>query len=253
MPHARLRRTLLLCGALAVLAAAGAQAALVETGNIVLRADATFEPRTLPRHRFSPIELQGFFDVGAKTGGKPVALDRVVVGFDHDGRLSAGGLPVCAPEQVASASTEEARQLCRGAIVGTGKVEAMISLPEGPVPASSPLTIFNGPRLNGSPTVVLHAFTTVPATQYYAIVVPIEKQRGEFRYRATVEVPPIAAGLGAITRLEVEIGRRFRVAGKPRSYVSARCSDSIIRTFGAFTFEDGTIIEGAVEKFCRAR
>ncbi len=253
MSHARLRRTALLCVALALLVAGGARAALVETGNIVLHADGSFEPRALPKHRFEPIEFEGYFEIGAKSGGVPVALDRVVVSFDRDGRLSAGGLPSCAPEQIANATTEEARQACRGAIVGKGKVEALISLAGGPVPASSPLTIFNGPRQAGNPTVVLHARTAVPGIQTYAILVPIERQRGEFRYRATLDVPPIAAGLGAITRVEVEVGRRFKVDGQRRSYVSARCSDGILRTFGGFTFEDGTIIEGAVEKFCRGR
>jgi hypothetical protein len=255
--HARLRigprGAAFLCCALAVLFASGARAALVETGDIVLHADGSFEPRALPRHRFEPIEFEGHFDIDAKRGGTPVALDRVVVAFDHDGRLGTAGLPICLPEQIANASTEEARRTCAGAIVGKGHVEALISLPQGPVPAASPLTVFNGPRLNGSPTVVLHARTTVPGTQTYAILVPIERQRGEFRYRATVELPPIAAGLGALTHLDVEVGRRFQADGRRRSYVSARCSDGILRTFGAFTFEDGTIIEGAVEKFCRAR
>jgi hypothetical protein len=251
--HARLRRIALLCCALAALVVAGAQAALVETGNIILRADAAFEPRALPKHRFQPIEIEGYFKVGAKDGGKPAALNRVVVGFDHDGRLSAGGLPSCLPEQIANASTEEARRICGGAIVGTGQIEALISLSTGTVLASSPLTIFNGPQQGGNPTVVLHASTTVPATQIYAILVPVERQRGEFRYRATLDVPPIAAGLGAITHVEVKIARRFKVGGQRRSYISARCSDGIMRTFGAFTFADGTIIEGAVEKFCRGR
>jgi hypothetical protein len=253
MSHARLRRTALLCAALALLVAGGARAALVETGNIVLHADGSFEPRALSKHRFEPIEFEGYFAIDAKDGGRPVALDQVVVVFDRDGRLSAGGLPSCPPELIANATTEEARQVCRGAIVGKGRVEALISLATGPVPASSPLTIFNGPKLAGNPTVVLHARTTVPGTQTYAILVPIERQRGEFRYRATLDLPPIAGGLGAITRVEVEIGRRFRVGGQRRSYVSARCSDGILRTFGGFTFEDGTIIEGAIEKFCRGR
>jgi hypothetical protein len=233
--------------------AAGAHAALVETGNIVLHADGSFEPRSLPRHGYAPIEFEGHIDINAKTGGKPAALDRLVLGFDRDGRLSAGRLPACLPEQIANASTEEARQICAGAMVGKGHVEALVSLPEGAVPASSPLTIFNGPRQSGNPTVVLHARTTVPGTQTYAIVVPIEKQRGEFRYRATIDVPPLAAGLGALTHIDAEVGRRFKAGGRTRSYVSARCSDGILRTFGGFTFDDGTIIEGAVEKFCRAK
>lgn len=236
-----------------MLAAAGARAALVATGDIVLRADGAFEPRSLPRHRFEPIEFQGHFDIASKAGGKPVTLNRVSVGFDRDGRLDVNGLPTCPPEAIANASTEEARQICRGAIVGTGHIEALIALASGAVPASSPLTIFNGPRQNGHPTVVLHARTTVPGTQTYAILVPIERQPGEFRYRATLEVPPIAAGLGALTHVDAEVGRRFRAGGQRHSYVSARCSDGILRTLGSFTFENGTLIEGAVEKFCHAR
>jgi hypothetical protein len=237
----------------AALVAGGAGAALVETGDIVLRADGSFEPRALPRRRFAPIEFQGHLDVARRGGGSPVALQRVVLGFDRDGRLDVGGLPTCPAERVAAASTEEARQLCRGAIVGTGHLEALVSLSSGPVPASSPLTIFNGPPEAGHPTVVVHARTTVPAVQTYAIVVPIERRPGEFRYRATLDVPPIAGGLGAITHVDARIGRRFGAAGQRRSYVSARCSDGILRTLGGFHFADGTLIEGAVEKFCRAR
>jgi hypothetical protein len=254
--HAGLRRAAFICGGLAaliVLIAGGARAALVETGDIVLHADAAFEPRSLPRHGFAPIEIEGHLDIDSKGGGKPVALQRLVIGFDRDGHLSAGQLPACLPEQIANASVEEARQICRGAMVGTGHLEATVSLSGGTVPVTSPLTIFNGPRQNGSPSALVHAQTTVPATQIYAVVVPIEKQRGEFRYRATLDVPPIAAGLGALTHIDVDISRRFRAGGKPRSYVSGRCSDGILRTSGDFTFADGTIIEGAVEKFCRAR
>jgi hypothetical protein len=251
--HARLRRALLICCALVVLGGAGARAALVETGDIVLRADGGFEPRSLPRHRFAPISFQGHLDVAAKGGGVPIALQRVVLGFDRDGRLDAGGLPTCDPARIAKASTEEARRICRGAMVGSGHVKVLISLAGGAVPASSPLTIFNGPPEDGHPTVVLHARTTVPATQTYAILVPIERRRGEFRYRATIEVPPLAAGLGAIAHVDATVGRRFRAGGRPRSYVSARCSDGILRTFGGFSFVDGTAIEGTVEKFCRAR
>jgi hypothetical protein len=114
------------------------------------------------------------------------------------------------------------------------------------------LTIFNGPREDGHPTAVIHAQTTVPGTQTFAIPVPIERLRGEFRYRATLNLPPIAGGLGAVTRVSVDIGRRFRAGGHKRSYVSARCTDGILRTRGRFTFAnpERTIIFGSVEKPC---
>lgn len=257
MPLPRLSKRIWLTPALGALAAVGALAgpatgALVEVDNLVLRADGGFQPQALPRRRFAPIEFQGHVAITAKHGGKPTPLRQALIDFDHDGRISVAGLPTCAPESIAAASSEEARRICRGAIVGTGKIEAIVSLAGGPVPVEAPLTIFNGPPLNGQPTAVLHAQTTVPATQTYAILVPIERRRGEYRYRARIELPPLAGGLGALTRIEAKIGRRYRAGGRPRSYVSARCSDNILRTHGHFAFEDGTVIDGFVEKYCRA-
>lgn len=241
--------------AIAALAAASASGdgALVEVNGLVLRADGGFQPQTLPRRHFMPIDFQGHVDIAAKGGGRPSPLQQALIEFDRDGRLSVAGLPTCAPEAVAGASTEEARRICRGAIVGTGHIGVLVTLPGGPVEASSALTIFNGPRLEGDATAILHARFTVPATQTYAIVVPIERRPGAFRYRARIDLPPLAGGLGALTHLDVRIGRRYRVDGKPRSYISARCSDNVLQTHGTFSFEDGTVISGQVEKFCRSK
>lgn len=253
MSHAGLKRATLLCSVAAALFAGVASAAIVEYENLILRADGGFRPRELPRAGFAPIEFQGYVDLATKDGRPPAALQQAVVDFDRDGRLSVGGLPSCPPERIAAASTAEARRSCAGALVGTGRIEALVSLEGGPVRASSPLSIFNGPRLGGAPTVVIHARTTVPATQTYAVVIPIERRPGAFRYRATFNVPPIAGGRGAITHVKVKIGRTFNAGGKRRSYVSARCSDGILETHGRFSFDDGIVIDGAVEKFCRAR
>ncbi|HEX8050536.1 MAG TPA: hypothetical protein VF504_03635 [Solirubrobacterales bacterium] len=236
--------------ALAVGSAAG-DGALVEVGDIVLRADGGFQPQSLPRKRYAPIEFQGHVDIAAKGGGRPSPLRQALIDFDRDGRLSVAGLPTCAPETIAQASSEEARRICRGALVGTGRVEALVSLEGGPVRVGSPLTIFNGPRLATGPSVVLHARITVPATETHAILIPIEPLSGGFRYRARIDLPPLAAGLGALTHLEVKIGRRYRAGGRPRSYVSARCSDNVVQTHGRFSFEDGTVVSGLVEKYCQ--
>lgn len=255
MPRGRLSRALALCCALAALPAAHAVAdgALVKVNDIVLRADGGYRPHALPRHKFVPIDFQGYFDIAAKGGGKPVALETALIDFDRDGRLATGGLPSCPPERVADMGPQEARRACAGAIVGEGKVEALIDLPGGQVPARSALTIFNGPPQDGHPTAVLHARFTVPATQTFVILAPIERRPGPFRYRATLAIPPIADGLGAITRVEARLGRRFHTAGQSRSYVSAHCSDGILRTHGRFSFADGTIVDGSVEKACTPR
>lgn len=256
MPRPRLRgeRYAIAVAGLALLCSAAAAygaGALVEVNNLVLRADGGFQPRQLPRGKFMPIEFQGHASIASKDGSRPAALRQAVIDFDRDGRLAAAGLPTCAPERIAQASTEEARGLCAGAIVGEGRVGAVIALSTGLVAASSELTIFNGPPLAGRPTAVLHARFTEPGTQTFAILVPIERRRGGFRYRATVDLPPIAAGLGSLSLIKVELGRRYSFEGKRRSYVSARCGDNLLRTRGRFSFEDGTVIDGAVEKFCR--
>ncbi|HVQ60139.1 MAG TPA: hypothetical protein VMS60_14655 [Solirubrobacterales bacterium] len=253
MSRGRLRAAALLCSLVGLLLAGGASAAVIEIDNLVLHADGGFTPRALPRAHYAPIKFEGTVDLRAKDGGAPAALTQAVIDFDRDGRLDVAGLPTCAPETIAQASTEEARRACAGAIVGEGQIEALVALGGAPTPARSPLTLFNGPRLASGPSVVIHARTTVPATQTYAILVPIERRPGGFRYRATLNVPPIAGGLGAITHIEVEIGRRFNAGGRHRSYVAARCSDGILETHGRFSFADGMIIDGSVEKFCRAR
>jgi hypothetical protein len=254
MPRRRLSGRLLaaICVLVALLAAASASGALVIVNNIVLHADGGFQPRQLPRKGYAPIDFQGYFDIAARSGIRPPALRQAKIDFDRDGRLDVAGLPTCPPERVAAASTSEARRVCAGALVGTGKVEAVVELADGPAPVSAPLTFFNGPRLGGNPTVILHARTPAPAPQTFAIQAPIEKRQGRFRYRVTLDFPPILDGLGSITYVEADVGRHYKAGGAKRSYVSARCSDGVLATHGRFTFEDEeeTVIDGSVEKAC---
>jgi hypothetical protein len=252
MPLAKVARAVVLALAIALLATASAagDGALVEVDNIVLRADGGFQPQTLPRRHFAPIEFQGHVDIAARRGAALSPLQQALIDFDRDGRLSVAGLPTCDPETIAQEGTTEARRTCRGAIVGTGHVGAAITLLGASVETRVPLTIFNGPRLATGPSVVLHARTLVPLPETYAILVPIERLRGSFRYRARIELPPLAGGLGALSHIDAKIARRYRSGGRLRSYVSARCSDNVLQTHGDFTFADGTVISGAVEKYC---
>ncbi|HKO37975.1 MAG TPA: hypothetical protein VJU14_06370 [Solirubrobacterales bacterium] len=253
MPLSGLKRIGLLA-LLATTAVAGtATGALVEVDDVVLRADGGFQPQTLPRQHYAPIEFHGRIDISGRNGRSVPPLKQALISFDRDGRLSVAGLPTCAPDSIDEASTAQARTTCRGAIVGTGEVGARIAVAGGSAAARSQLTVFNGPRLGGLPTAVLHARLSAPVTETYAIVVPIERRGGGFRYRARIDLPPIAGGAGAITHVDVEIGRRYRSGGRQRSYASARCSDNILETHGRFTFEGGTIIDGLVEKFCRSK
>lgn len=249
-------KRLLAAGALicCVIFAGAANAALVRVGNLVLTADGGFKPSSLPRSTFAPISFDGEANLKAVNGAVPPALQQLRLDFDRDGRLNTAGLPICQPAALEEATTAEARNRCPGAIVGTGHASAVIG-EEGQQPfvVSSPLTFFNGPRLSGEPTVIMHARITAPAVQNFVITIPIEKRSGRYRYRATIDLPPIAGGHGSLTHLDASIGKRYRAGGRERSYVSARCGDGIFSTHGRFTFADGTIIDGSVEKACTVR
>jgi hypothetical protein len=249
-----LKRLLGIGVVICALLAAGASAAFVRIDNLILSADGGFTPQLLPRKTFAPIDFVGRADLRAVDGSVPPAVQQIVIDFDRDGRLDTTGLPTCNPLRLTDATPLEARNRCAGALVGTGHVQAVI-VPEaqGPVLASSLLTLFNGPALGGKPTVIFHARTTTPAVQNFVITIPIAQRRGEFRYRVVVDVPPIAGGRGALIHADVEVGRRYRFRHSPRSYVSARCRDNVLRTHGRFTFVDGTIIDGSIDKGCTAR
>jgi hypothetical protein len=253
MPPAKVVRAAVLALAVALLAAASAagEGALVEVNDIVLRADGSFKPQSLPRQRYAPVEFQGRVDIAAKGGGRPSPLRQALIDFDRDGRLSVAGLPSCRPELIDDLNALQVRETCGGAIVGFGEVEVAVAQAGGAARARSELTVLNGPRVEGRPTVILHARFRIPTPQTYAIVVPIERLSGGFRYRARIDLPPLAGGLGALTHIDVKIGRRYRAAGQSRSYVSARCSDNVLQTHGRFSFEDGTVISGLVEKYCQ--
>jgi hypothetical protein len=250
----RLMITGAVLAACVALSTSGAGAATVRVGTLVLHADGGFEPQVLPKRTYAPIHFQGYGDIKTTNGTVPPALEHVKLEFDHDGHLTTTGLSVCQPAQLEGASPEQARRRCTAAIVGTGHVGASVPLPLlGRIDMRSALTLFNGPRRGGDPTVILHAQAPFPISETYVVVIPIERRSGTYGYRTEFDVPPIAGGLGSITHLDAKIGRRYRSGGTERSYVSARCSDYILQTQGYFSFADGTVVYGSAFKTCRPK
>jgi hypothetical protein len=251
-----MRTRLLMMGALlalgAVLLAGSAGAATVRVGTLVLHADGGFEPYALPKHAYAPIHFQGYGEIKTTDRSMPPALQHVKLDFDHDGHLTTAGLPVCRPSQLEGATTQQARQRCGAAIVGTGRLGAEVSLAGiARLELRSPLTVFNGPQRNGDPTAIVHARAPFPVSETYVIVIPIERHQGLYGYQAAFDIPPIAGGLGSLTYISAKLGRLYKSHGQQRSYISARCSDYILQTQGYFSFADGNIIYGSVFKTCR--
>jgi len=250
-----LLRTFAAVVAVALVGAGTALALRLEVGNIVVVTDGGFTPTTLPKHKFAPIKLHGYGKISTKDGSIAPVLETITIWFDKHGEVETRGLPVCTKGKLAATTTAVARKLCPGAIVGTGYGKAVVYFPDSrPIPASSPITIFNGPPKNGNPTVLAHAHLTVPAPSTF--VVPIEIQRinqGRYGFKTVAKIPPIAGGSGVPVYGRLKIGREWNYKGRRLSYANASCPDGRLQAKGSFRFKDGNLLQGTLFSPCKSR
>jgi len=249
----RKTKVVLLGAAIAGLAAGVAFAEQVQVGNLIVNVDGGFSPTRLPSKSFAPITLRASGDISTVDGKVPPQLQKVIIDFDRNGLVQTRGLPVCQPSKLENTTAPQARKVCKSAIVGTGSSNALIAFPDqAPIPASSPLTLFNGPRQGGNPTVIVHAYLTIPAPTTFVIVAPIRRASGPYRYEVTSDIPPIAGGYGSVTHFDFKVRKTWKVGGKTVSYASARCRGGHLQAQGQLTFSDGTVASGHVIRPCRS-
>ncbi|HKO37973.1 MAG TPA: hypothetical protein VJU14_06360 [Solirubrobacterales bacterium] len=254
-----MRKTLLRAHVLALVAVlaivASAAAIRIEAGNIVVTTDGGFTPTTLPKKGFAPIKLHGFGKIDTKDGSFPPILEKVTIWFDKHGEVETRGLPVCTPGKLAATTVPQARKLCPGAIIGKGLGKAVVVFPEqGPIPASSGITLFNAKPKNGNPVVLAHAHLDDPVNSTF--VVPIEIQRvkdGRYGFKTEAEIPRIAGGHGIPLYARLKVGREWKYKGKTLSYANAGCPDGRLQAKGQFEFKDGSFLQGSVFKRCTGK
>lgn len=254
-----MRKTLLRVHVLVVVvllvAAASAAAIVLHASNLVITTDGGFSPTTLPKKGFAPIKLHGFGKIATEDGSQPPVLETVTIWFDKNGKVETRGLPTCTPGKLKATTTAQARKLCPGAIIGTGFGKAVVIFPEqGPIPASSPITLFNAKPKNGNPVVLAHAHLTVPGPTTF--VVPIEIQKvhdGRYGFKTVAKIPKIAGGAGIPLYARISVGREWQYKGKTLSYANAGCPDGRLQAKGQFKFKDGTFLQGSVFKRCKGK
>lgn len=235
--------------------AATADAVRLQFGDFVLVADGSFTPTALPEHRDAPIDLNGRAKITTVSHQLPPTLEEAVIEYDRHGSVQTSGLAVCTAGRLEATDVATARRRCSEAIVGEGVAHAIVKFPEDKrIPISSPITLFNGPRTGGFPTVLAHAFTTVPAPTTFVVPVAIETvHHGAFGYRTKVDVPTIAGGAGILVSGSLHIGRRWTYKGRRHSFVNARCEVGHLQVRGKFSFTDGTYVSGGLVKSCGVR
>jgi hypothetical protein len=244
-----------LAGAILLVAAASAAAIVLHASNLVITTDGGFTPTTLPKHGYAPIKLHGFGKIATENGAPPPILETVTIWFDRHGEVDTEGLPTCTPQKLAATTTSQARKLCPGAIVGKGFGKAVVDFPEqGPIPASSPITLFNAKPKHGNPVILAHAHLTVPGPTTF--VVPIEIQRvhdGRYGFKTVGKIPKIAGGYGIPLYARLTVGREWKYKGKTHSFANAGCPDGRLQAKGQFKFKDGTFLQGSVFKRCTGK
>jgi hypothetical protein len=239
-----------------LLFATAAQALHLQAGDLVVEAEGGFSPKALPRHQDAPITLHGGGSISTASGELPPILKELTLLFDRHGSVETTGLPVCTKGKLAATTVVRARAACPGAIVGEGHGSAIVKFPEQPpIKASSPITLFNGPPgPHGDPTVLAHAYLSVPAPTTYIVPIVIEPiHQGIYGYRTKATIPKIAGGAGIPIAGHFRIGKKWTYKGKRHSYVSARCETGRLEAKGEFSFSDGTVLQGTFLKPCSAR
>jgi hypothetical protein len=227
----------------------------IQAGNIIVDGEGGFTPTALPKNVDAPITLFGRGKISTVDGSYPPVLKTIEFEFDKHGSVDTTGLPKCSMAKLKATTVPQARKLCPGAIVGTGRGSAVVKFPEqGPIAASSPITLFNGPRIGGDPSVLAHAHLTVPAPTTFIVPVRIETiHNGRYGYHVKAEIPRIAGGYGIPISGSLRVGRKWTYKGKQHSFVNARCADGRLQAIGEFGFKDGTRMKGTFLSPCQVR
>jgi hypothetical protein len=237
------------------LCAGVASAIVIRAGDIVVTADSGFTPSSLPKHTDAPITIHGGGNLSTVSGDYPPVIETITLEYDRHGHVETDGLEVCKRSKLVASTVAEARHRCPESIVGKGEGRGVVVFPEqAPIKVSSPITIFNGPRLHGNPSVLAHFYTTVPVATAFVIPIEIETiRKGLYGYRTEAEIPPIAGGHGIPLAGHLKLGRKWTFKGKKLSYINARCETGRLQARGVFGFKDGTVLSGTFIRPCKAR
>jgi len=246
---------LIVIAAVALVGAGAAEALKLRVGNIIVSGDGGFTPTTLPKRHNAPINLYGHAKFSTVDGSRPSPLRRLTLEFDKHGAVETRGLPKCTQQKLIATTVKTARRNCRGSIVGTGFGTALVELPEQRgIKASSALTLFNGPKRHGNPTVLGHAHLDYPAPTTYVILIEIQKiSHGRYGFKTVADFPRIANDYGSPLYGRLKIGRKWKYKGKTLSFANARCADGRLQAQAEVTFKDGTFGRGTVFKPCKVR
>jgi hypothetical protein len=218
-------------------------------------------PKALPRSAEAPVAVSLGGQISTTDGSDLPRLKTLQIEINRGGRLDDRGLPVCPLAQILTATSDRARSVCGGALVGSGRFEANIVLRgQAPYPTTGRLLIFNG-RKGGKPVLLGHIYSSQPFATSFVITFKIAKRpHGTYGTVLSASLPEALGNWGYVTGIEMKLSRRYSFQGKRRSFLSASCPAP--KGFGSapfplirasFGFDDGRNLTSTLNRSCKAR
>jgi hypothetical protein len=244
-----------------VLGAGVAQGEMARSGNILVSLNGQITPQELPRLALAPVTVEVEGGIGTINGASPPPLRRITIAINRHGRMSNVGLPVCPAGLLESTTSEQALALCGAARVGYGTLSANVVLPQiSPFPAQGRILAFNG-RLHGKPVILAHIYGANPVPTAFVLPFSIHHPRnGTFGTILSTTLPPIAGDWGYVNNIQLTIHRRYRSAGRSRSFLSANCPlpQGLRRALfvfarGTYDFANGQTVSTKLTRVCRVK
>jgi hypothetical protein len=249
-----LPKVTLLVAVAGLVACASAYAIRADIGNTSVSATATMLPRELPPKANAPITLSSVTRIASHDGSAPQILSEMEFLLDRNGSIETKGVPVCSLAKLADTTPKQARQRCAGALVGEGTAKAQVNIPGQPrTQISSPLSFFNALPTGGRPTVIVHAYETIPEAKTLLVPIVIEKvSKGRYGFRTKIQLPEIADGYGSPILAEATLGKTFKRGGKTVGYVNAHCEGGRLQVHGTLTFANGDFFPTTLTSPCHS-
>jgi hypothetical protein len=232
----------------------GANASGIDSciGPLCVSSTATMRPRELPKSGGLPITLSSITRVKTKDGSIPPTLESIRFLIDKHGRVNSKAFPTCRASKLEGATVSQARKRCAGALVGKGLGKALVTMPgRGPFTISSPVSFFNAPPTGGKPTLIAHAYETVPSPQALLVPIVIERvAKGRYGYQVEVRMPEVAGGFGAPTLAEAHVSAVRKRHGKEVGFIEAYCSGGRLQVEGNLNFTNGDFFPATLTSPC---
>jgi hypothetical protein len=231
-------------GALVALSVAGiamaAQDTVIRAGNLVVTVDGSsgVTPKALSKSKYTPVAFTAAGSVRTTDGTQPPPIKEVQLEAKNSA-VDVKGYPTCTSGALQARDTAAVKKACPDSIIGTGKTVISVAFPEQkPIPATSPLLVFNGGTSGGTTTFYIHAYLTQPITT--AVVTTVKIKKSGTGLKTVTTVPKIANGAGSVTDFSLKIDKKFMYQGKQHSVLSAKCIGGKIQAHVTAVFYDAS-------------